>query len=361
MHKTPLYDLHVEFGGKMVEFAGYQMPVQYPAGVLNEHKHTRAKASIFDVSHMGQLILKSANLGAELEKLVPSDIQNLKHGHTRYTVLLNEQGGILDDLLVTHRGDHLYLVVNASRKDQDLSYMLAHLDAEIHYIEDRALIAIQGPEAANIMSELNPVCGTMKFMSGQPMELAGMSVFVTRSGYTGEDGYEISVHNDDVERLTRLLLEHDDVELAGLGARDSLRLEAGLCLYGHDLDEETNPIEAGIRWVIQKRRREEKGFPGADKIMGDFENGPAKMRVGIKPEGRAPARAGVEVLDADGNKIGVVTSGGFGPTAEGPVAMGYVNPENAEIGSKVNLLVRGKQMPANITQMPFVPHRYYRG
>ncbi len=361
MQKTPLYDLHVELGGKMVEFAGYQMPVQYPAGVLSEHQHTRESASLFDVSHMGQLILKSTVLGAELEKLVPSSIQNLTQGQTRYTVLLNEEGGILDDLLVTHRGDHLYLVVNASRKDEDLAYLRQHLDAEINYIEERSLIALQGPKAVDVLSALNPVCATMKFMTGQTLELAGMSVYITRSGYTGEDGFEISVHNNDVEELSRLLLESEFVKPAGLGARDSLRLEAGLCLYGHDMDETINPIQAGLRWIIQKRRREEKGFPGADKILDQLENGPEKIRVGIKPEGRAPAREGVEIVDSDGNKIGVVTSGGFGPTVQGPVAMGYVEASKSGIGEKINLMIRGKAMPANIVEMPFAPHRYYRG
>jgi len=347
----------------MVPFAGYEMPVQYPAGILAEHNHTRAKASIFDVSHMGQLALRGDNPAAALESLVPGDIAGLAAGRMRYTMFTNEAGGILDDLMVTNVGDYLFLVVNAACKDADIAHLRAGLPGgiELNVLENRSLIALQGPAAAKVLARHAPGAETMPFMSAQPFEIDGARLAVTRSGYTGEDGYELSIPSADVARITELLLADDDVELAGLGARDSLRLEAGLCLYGHDIDKTTSPVEAGLTWSIGKRRRQEGGFPGADIILRQIAEGVTRKRVGILPEGKAPAREGTQITDAEGNVIGVVTSGGFGPSAGGPVAMGYVESDYAAKETPVNLVVRDKPRPGRIAAMPFVPNRYYRG
>ena len=347
----------------MVPFAGYEMPVQYPAGVLAEHNHTRAKASIFDVSHMGQVSLRGGNPAAALETLVPGDITGLAAGRMRYTMFTNDAGGILDDLMVTNVGDYLFLVVNAACKDADIAHLRAGLptDIALDVLDDRSLIALQGPAAATVLSRFAPGAEKMPFMTALPFEIDGSRLAVTRSGYTGEDGYEISIPSGDAVRITEMLLAEQDIELAGLGARDSLRLEAGLCLYGHDIDETTTPVEAALLWSIAKRRREEGGFPGADVIREQIADGVTRKRVGILPDGKAPAREGTGITDADGTIIGTVTSGGFGPSAGGPVAMGYVAAGNTEKDTPVNLVVRDKPRPGRIASMPFVPNRYYRG
>jgi len=347
----------------MVPFAGYEMPVQYPAGVLVEHNHTRTKASIFDVSHMGQISLRGADPAAALETLVPGDITGLAAGRMRYTMFTNDAGGILDDLMVTNVGDYLFLVVNAACKDADIAHLRDGLptDIALDVLDDRSLIALQGPAAAAVLSRFALGVEKMPFMTALPFEIDGSRLAVTRSGYTGEDGYEISIPSGDTVRITEILLAEQDVELAGLGARDSLRLEAGLCLYGHDIDETTTPVEAALLWSIAKRRREEGGFPGADVIRQQIADGVSRKRVGILPDGKAPAREGTAITDADGTVIGTVTSGGFGPSAGGPVAMGYVAAGNTEKDTPVNLVVRDKPRPGRIASMPFVPNRYYRG
>lgn len=373
LHKTPLHALHVELGAKMVPFAGYDMPVQYPSGVLTEHNWTRTHAGLFDVSHMGQCFLipedgKYETAAAALEKLVPADILNLKPGQQRYSQFTNEEGGLLDDLMITRLGhpghEHwLYLVVNAACKDADYAHMRAHLPAgvKLKIAEDLALIALQGPEAAAAVAVLAPELAGLKFMTSVDLSIDGIWVHASRTGYTGEDGVEISVKAADIEAFARKLLADERVKPIGLGARDSLRLEAGLCLYGHDIDTSTSPIEAGLTWSIQKRRRTEGGFPGAARIQKDLAEGAPRLRVGILPDGRAPAREGTVIKAADGTPIGTVTSGGFGPTIGGPLAMGYVNRRFAEPGTPVVLEVRGKDLPAKIVPMPFAPHRYFRG
>lgn len=360
---TPLDALHRALGAKMVPFAGYAMPVQYPMGILNEHLHARAAAGLFDVSHMGQAILAGAEAAAALETLVPGDLLALKEGATRYTQLTNDEGGILDDLMATKRADGLYLVVNAACKDADFARIEAKIGARapLRRLDDRALLALQGPQAAAVMARLAPDSVGQKFMTLREGTIGGIACLFTRSGYTGEDGYEISVPAAEAEKLATLLLAEPEVKPIGLGARDSLRLEAGLCLYGHDIDTTTSPIEADLVWSISKRRRAEGGFPGAARVQRELAQGPARKRVGILPEGRAPAREGTEVVDAAGAKIGVVTSGGFGPTANGPICMGYVPAAFAAPGTPVGLVVRGKTLPAKIAGMPFVPHRYFRG
>ncbi|WP_086464107.1 glycine cleavage system aminomethyltransferase GcvT [Oceanibaculum nanhaiense] len=360
---TPLNALHRELGGKMVEFAGYEMPVQYPAGIMAEHLHTREKAGLFDVSHMGQVKLSGENVAEALETLVPGEIQALKPGRQRYTLFTNEQGGILDDLMVSCFNDHLFLVVNAGCKGQDIEHMRAHLPAgvKLEVMFERALLALQGPAAKIVMGRLGPAGTELTFMGAARVEIGGIWCTVTRSGYTGEDGFEISVDEDKAEKLARLLLDQPEVMPIGLGARDSLRLEAGLCLYGHDIDTTTTPIEADLAWAIGKRRREEGGFPGADIILDQLKNGTARKRVGIRPEGRAPAREHTELTDADGRRIGEITSGGFGPSVGAPVAMGYVETASASEGTEINAKVRGKALPAKVASMPFTPHRYHRG
>lgn len=370
LNRTPLYELHVSLGAKMVPFAGYEMPVQYPLGILKEHLHTREKAGLFDVSHMGQAFLIGPDhdtTAAALEALVPADIANLKPGQQRYSQLLNDEGGIIDDLMVTrsHAADDdgsLMLVVNASRKDVDYAHIAARLpdDVRLEPMPERALLALQGPAAKDVMTKLSDVAAGLPFMGASSGKVGEFDCHISRSGYTGEDGFEISVAATKAEKLARLLLAQEGVQPIGLGARDSLRLEAGLCLYGHDIDETTSPIEAGLVWSIQKRRREQGGFPGAQRIQDELANGPERRRVGIKPDGRAPAREGTEILALLGDKLGVVTSGGFGPSVNGPVAMGYVRASYAEPGKSVNLMVRGKALSATIAPLPFVPHRYAR-
>ena len=360
LRRTALYPLHQSLGARMVAFAGYEMPVQYPAGILAEHLHTRAQAGLFDVSHMGQLRLTEADPAAALETLVPGDIRGLGLMRMRYTLLLNDLGGILDDLMVTRLGDELFVVVNAATKDADLAHLRAHLGGTtVEPLEDRALLALQGPAAATILSRLGDGVAELPFMTAAELTLAGRRCLVTRSGYTGEDGFEISLPAADALRLAERLLAEPEVMPVGLGARDSLRLEAGLCLYGHDLDETTTPVEADLAWTIGKRRREEGGFTGAANILRQLAEGPSRKRVGIRPDGRAPAREGTSVVDA-GNSIGQVTSGGFGPSVNGPIAMGYVDAAHAADGTAFSLLVRGSPRAARIAALPFVPHHYHR-
>lgn len=369
--KTAIYDLHVELGAKIVPFAGYDMPVQYPLGVLGEHNHTRQKAGLFDVSHMGQAILtatdKSTNIAALFETLVPGLLLSLKEGRMRYSMFMADDGGILDDLMITRLANNedgferLFLVVNAGCKDADFAHINAKLAGKATLeILDRALVALQGPKAAEVLERLIPDVATQPFMSMSFAQLDGHDLIISRCGYTGEDGYEISITNDYAIEFCKTLLAHDEVEAIGLGARDSLRLEVGLCLYGHDIDTTTNPVEADLMWAIGKRRREEGGFPGADIVKLQLANGAKRKRVGILPEGRAPAREHTEIYSKSGDKIGEITSGGFGPTFGGPVAMGYVTTEFAEIGTEVDLMVRGKPRSAKIAAMPFVPQNYYR-
>jgi aminomethyltransferase len=368
--KTPLHARHVTLGTRMVPFAGYDMPVQYPAGIMAEHNWTRESAGLFDVSHMGQAFLVGPDhetTARALEALIPADIVNLPPGKQRYSQLLNEEGGILDDLMVTRSADPdedgaLLLVVNAACKTEDYAHIEARLPADVKLVkaEHRGLIALQGPKAEEALAALNPEAAEMGFMTLRTLKLGGVKANVSRSGYTGEDGYEISAAADRIGEIWDALLLDARVKPIGLGARDSLRLEAGLCLYGHDIDTTTSPVEAALNWSIQKRRREEGGFPGAARIQREFAEKPARIRVGLLPEGRAPAREGADIATADGTIVGKVTSGGFGPTLNGPCAMGYVLREHAAPGTKLDLIVRGKPLPATIAAMPFVPNRYKR-
>ena len=360
---TPLNALHRRLGAKMVGFGGYDMPVQFPAGILKEHLHVRAHAGLFDVSHMGQIYLRGPNAAAALETLVPADIVGLKIGQTRYTQFTTETGGIIDDLMVTRLApDLLFLVVNAGGKLEDLGHLRVHLTSgiEIDYLADKALLALQGPEAAAILAAELPEAATMSFMSAIEAPLFGVAALITRSGYTGEDGYEISIAAEDAEHVAGELLKHKNVLPIGLGARDSLRLEAGLCLYGHDIDQGTTPVEADLSWSIGKRRRAEGGFKGDTTILNQLAHGTTRTRIGILPTGRAPAREGTEILDESGAVIGIVTSGGFSPSLDRPIAMGYVPTALAKPGTAVGLSVRGKILPATLTALPFVPTNYHR-
>ena len=364
IQRTPLHALHVELGGKLIAFAGYEMPVQYPLGILKEHLHTRGAAGLFDVSHMGQLELVGDDPVSAIETMVPGDIHGLDDGTTRYTQLTVDDGGILDDLMVTRDGGRLLLVVNAACKDEDIAHIQAGLPAghQLHELADRALIALQGPSAAAVLSDLGSSClAAMPFMSTTEDSLGGTECRIWRSGYTGEDGYEISCNAADAEALARLILSQKPVAPIGLGARDSLRLEAGLCLYGHDIDRSTTPVEAGLLWSIGKRRREEGGFPGAAVVKRQIADGVTRRRVGIQPNGRLPVRESAGLFDENGAAIGAITSGGFGPSVGGPVAMGYVEAHAAKAGTVVQAEVRGKMHEANVARMPFVEQRYYRG
>ena len=363
--QTPLHALHVAKGARMVAFAGYDMPVHYPTGILAEHLHTRANAGLFDVSHMGQAILKGPHAAQGLETLVPGDIQTLEIGRMRYTQLLDQSGNILDDLMVTRlaegRHEILFLVVNAATKAADFAMIAAALpDLTLTTFEDRALIALQGPKAAEVLGRHLRHIAAMPFMSLREFHTPD-TLTVSRSGYTGEDGFEISLPVAQAERFARALLDEPEVWPIGLGARDSLRLEAGLCLYGHDIDATTNPVEAGLVWSIAKRRRVEGGFPGDERIRLAIAHGPSRRRVGILLDGKAPAREGADITTAEGELIGAVTSGGFGPSLGKPIAMGYVEAAHARAGTAVALHVRGKALAGNIISMPFVPHNYFRG
>jgi aminomethyltransferase len=370
---TPLHPLHTVCGGKMVPFAGYDMPVQFAPGVLREHLHTRSSAGLFDVSHMGQIALRPKSGRVEdaafaLERLVPQDILGVAPGRQRYAQFTNAAGGILDDLMVANFGSHLFLVVNAACKAADEAHLRANLaDAcVIEPLQNRALIALQGPKAESVLATLCADAPAMRFMDAGPRRVAGIECFVSRSGYTGEDGFEISVPAEQAERLARALLEHSDVLPIGLGARDSLRLEAGLCLYGHDIDTTTTPVEGALEWSIQKSRRSggarAGGFPGADKILAQLENGALRRRVGLRPEGRAPVREGAPLFadSASSAQIGAVTSGGFGPSINAPVAMGYLPSAQAAIGGVVFAELRGQRFPLRVAPMPFVPNTYKR-
>ncbi|MGZ5959642.1 MAG: glycine cleavage system aminomethyltransferase GcvT [Rhizomicrobium sp.] len=364
LHKTPLHALHVELGAKMVPFSGYDMPVQYPAGILKEHLHTRQKAGLFDVSHMGQAFLSGDDPAKALERLTPADVIGLKDGLQRYGLLLNDTGTIKDDFMFSRLVGEvpLYLVVNAGTKHGDFEYVAAKLKgvATLEPRPDRALLALQGPAAAAVLERHAPGISRLTFMKVVRCTVAGAPAIVSRSGYTGEDGFEISIEAIHAERVARVLLAEGEVLPIGLGARDSLRLEAGLCLYGHDIDETVNPVEANLVWSIGKRRKLDKDFPAAEKIMDAVFNGTAKKRVGIRPDGKAPAREGSEIADKSGRVIGKITSGGFGPSLNAPIAMGYVETALASDGTEVDLIVRGKPLPARIAPMPFVPHRYRR-
>jgi aminomethyltransferase len=361
LRRTPLHALHVARGAKMVPFAGYEMPVQYPSGIISEHLHTRAKAGLFDVSHMGQVVLHGVDAAA-LETLVPGDIEGLGEARMRYTLLLNDDGGIIDDLMAIRFAGGLRLVVNAAAKEGDIAHLRARLGAMagVELIDDRALLALQGPEAAAVLARFVPDVTTMPFLSCALIERPGMTLFITRSGYTGEDGFEISVAADRAVELAEELLAEPEVAPIGLGARDTLRLEAGLCLYGHDIDTTTTPVAAGLAWTIAKRRRD-GGFPGARRILRELAEGPARRRVGIRPDGRAPAREGSAIVDAVGNLIGEVTSGGFGPSLNAPIAMGYVARSYSDLGTALAVVVRDVARPARVVPMPFNPTHYYRG
>ncbi len=373
LKRTPLYELHVALNGKMVPFAGYEMPVQFAPGVLREHLHTRNSAGLFDVSHMGQIVLRPESGRFEdaalaLERLVPQDILSLPAGRQRYAQFTNEAGGILDDLMVANFGDHLLLVVNAACKAEDEAHLRRHLSdaCEIAPLSDRALIALQGPRAEQVLAELCPEASSMRFMDAGPRQVDGLPCFVSRSGYTGEDGFEISVPAEQAERLAKRLLQNPNVLPIGLGARDSLRLEAGLCLYGHDIDATTTPVEAALQWSIQKSRRQggarAGGFPGSDKILTQLEQGASRRRIGLRPEGRAPVREGAPLFAESGSleQVGSVTSGGFGPSLNAPVAMGYLPASLAAPGTKVSAEVRGQRLPLTVTAMPFVQNTYKR-
>jgi aminomethyltransferase len=373
LKQTPLHALHLARGGKMVPFAGYDMPVQYAAGVLKEHLHTRTSAGLFDVSHMGQIALRPKSDKVEdaaraLERLVPQDIVAVAPGRQRYAQFTNAEGGILDDLMVANFGDHLFLVVNAACKAEDEALLRAELSDScvIEPLTDRALIALQGPKAAAVLAKHCADAEAMRFMDAGPRKVMGLDCFISRSGYTGEDGFEISVPAADAEKLASALLADDAVAPIGLGARDSLRLEAGLCLYGHDIDTTTTPVEADLVWSIQKSRRNggvrAGGFPGADKILAQIDGGASRKRVGLKPEGRAPVRDGAQLFaDASSSEpLGSVTSGSFGPSINGPIAMGYLPAANAAVGGTVFAEVRGQRLPLRISNLPFVPHSYKR-
>lgn len=368
--KTPLHAEHVALGARMVPFAGYDMPVQYPTGIIAEHNHTRNAAGLFDVSHMGQAYLIADSheaVAAALETLVPADILNLAPGRQRYTQFLNDEGGTLDDLMVARSSDpaedgKLGLVVNAGCKDADFALLRDKIgdSAQLVVAGDHALLALQGPLAAAVLADHCPDAAAMPFMASRRSTFDGIAIGLSRSGYTGEDGYEISVHNDKAVILWRTLLADERVKPIGLGARDSLRLEAGLCLYGHELDPTISPIEAGLIWSIQKRRREQGGFPGASRIQREIAEGPARIRVGLKPEGRSPVREGAALKNKAGETVGIVTSGGFGPTVAGPIAIGYVLPALAAEGTGLTVELRGKDVPIQVVPLPFAPHRFHR-
>ena len=371
LRKTPLFDLHRDLGAKLTEFAGYEMPVQYGLGILGEHQHTRAKAGLFDVSHMGQVILRGKSYqetALALEKLLPMDVLGLEVGRQRYGFLTTNSGGILDDLMFSNRGDHIFIVLNAACKNSDIKHLKSLLEPEILVEEvlNRALIALQGPASETVLGELNPQVKNMKFMDVETLLISGVECWISRSGYTGEDGFEISIPAADAEPVTRSILSNENVEFIGLGARDSLRLEAGLCLYGHDINQATTPVEASLTWAIQKVRRANGeragGFIGSKIILKQLDEGTERKRVGFLPQTRAPMREGVEVFETERSKdtIGIITSGGYGPTVGHPVAMGYIDSKYAQ--NKNNLFgeLRGKRVPVKVSKIPFVPLNFKR-
>jgi aminomethyltransferase len=357
----PLGSWHRQRGARMVPFAGYEMPIQYE-GIIAEHLWTRQSAGLFDVSHMGQLIVAGAQAEAGLESLLPADLAILKEGRLRYSLLLNEEGGIVDDLMATRREGHFYVVVNGATKQADIDYLAARLPrgVVIDHMKEQALLALQGPKAVEALSRLVPGVEELGFMTGAPFDLGGATVWISRSGYTGEDGFEISMPATSAELIAELIASQPEVKPIGLGARDSLRLEAGLPLYGHDLDHGTTPVEADLGFALSKRRRGEGGFAGWHRIASELSNGPVRKRVGLAVEGRQPVREGAMVVDDEGNEVGKVTSGGFSPTLQAPIAMAYVPAALAAPGSAISLAQRGKIFKAKVAQMPFVPHRYHR-
>jgi aminomethyltransferase len=361
LDKLPLDSWHRSRGGRMVPFAGYEMPVQYE-GIMAEHLWTREKAGLFDVSHMGQLLIHGRNVDAALEKLMPGDFQAAADMKPKYSLLLDDEGGIVDDLMATRRGEDFYIVVNGATKHGDIDYMQRRLpgDVVIDYMKEQALLALQGPRAAEVLDSIVPGVADLSFMQGGPFEWQQQKLWISRSGYTGEDGFEISVPAGAAADLADAITAHELVKPIGLGARDSLRLEAGLPLYGHDLDEKTTPVMAGLTFAINKRRRAEGGFAGAMRILAELENGPIEKRVGFEIDGRQPVREGALVLDGEGNEVGRITSGGFSPSLQRPIAMGYVAAHLAEPGTRLKLEQRGKLFEARVTPMPFVPHRYHR-
>jgi aminomethyltransferase len=373
LQRTPLHALHVRLGARMVPFAGYEMPLQYPGGIIAEHLHTRAAASLFDVSHMGQITVRPRSGRIEdaaraLEALVPGDILALTPGRQRYTLLTNDPGGVRDDIMVSHQDDHLAVVVNAACKDADEAHLAASLadTCEVTMRDDRALVALQGPRAEAALAQLAPQVGAMRFTDARPVDIMGTTCLVSRSGYTGEDGFEISIAAARAEAFCEALLRDDSVAMAGLGARDTLRLEAGLCLYGSDLDGETTPVEAALEWIISPARRaggtRAGGFPGAERILDELADGAPRRRVGLRPQGRAPVRAHAALFrdEAGTDAIGMVTSGGFGPSLDAPIAMGYVSTSCAQVGTPLFAEVRGKRLPVVVSELPFVPPHYKR-
>lgn len=369
LHKTPLHSLHQELGAKMVDFAGYHMPLNYRTGILKEHQHTRNCAGLFDISHMGQIRLTGVQAANELESLTPSRIEGLANNRLKYTVLTNEQGGILDDLIIARFNNDWFLVVNAACKHQDFDYLSQHVSAQSQAVllEDRALLALQGPMATTILSPLITAGSIdIPFMAITEVHINGIDCLVSRCGYTGEDGFEISLNNKYSESIARLLLAQDNVLPIGLGARDSLRLEAGLCLYGHDINTQTNPVEAGLGWIVDsaylasKSTRRKAQFPGAESILNSMFFGVDRKRVGIRPVGRIPVREGSLIKNTNGETVGYITSGGFGPTVGGPVAMGYVKSQFSTVGQKLSVEVRGSSIKVEVASLPFVPHRYHR-
>ncbi len=371
LRKTPLNALHREFGAKLTEFAGYEMPVQYGLGILGEHQHTRKKAGLFDVSHMGQVILSGQSYeetALSLEKVLPMDVLGLEIGRQRYGFLTNDDGGILDDLMFSNRGDHIFVVLNAACKDSDIKYLRSLLEPNISIkeIENRALIALQGPASEAVLGKYHPQIKNMKFMDVETLPIDGSECWISRSGYTGEDGFEISIPAEAAEPITRSILSNQNVEFIGLGARDSLRLEAGLCLYGHDIDQATTPVEASLTWAIQKARRSNgsraSGFIGSEIILKQLAGGTNKKRVGLLPQTRAPMREGVEIFATETSKeaIGKITSGGYGPTVGYPIAMGYINSEYANSEDDLFGELRGKRVPVKVSNLPFVPLNFKR-
>jgi aminomethyltransferase len=358
----PLDGWHRAMGARMVPFAGYMMPVQYAPGILAEHRQTRESAALFDVSHMGQLLVSGDQAVTALEALTPSDLASLAEGRLRYSLLLSQTGGILDDLMITHRRDGFYLVVNGATKIDDIAHLREELpdSVTLNHMDDHALLALQGPKAVIALERLAPGVGQLGFMTSHAFELLGSAAWISRSGYTGEDGFEIALPASHAERLATALCEQPEVAPAGLGARDSLRLEAGLPLYGHDLDGETTPVEAALGFAIARRRRQDGGFPGAERVAFELAEGPARRRVGLLVDGRQPVREGALLLDIEGDEVGHVTSGGFSPTLGRPIAMGYAPATLAEPGTHVSLAARGKIFTAEVAALPFVPHRYVR-
>lgn len=361
IEQLPLDAWHRARGARMVPFAGYHMPIQYD-GIIAEHLWTRTRAGLFDVSHMGQLLITGDGVDAALETLLPADVKGLGLNKMRYSLLLNEQGGILDDLMLTRQADGFYMVVNGATKFEDLGHLREHLPDEItiNHLDDSALLALQGPEAATALARIQPALADLYFMEAGAFDLDGTPAWISRSGYTGEDGFEISIAASEAERIATLLCDQPEVKPIGLGARDSLRLEAGLPLYGHDLDEETTPVAADLGFALSKRRREEGGFPGAERILAERANGPVLKRVALIVEGRQPVREGAAVLDQDGSEVGRVTSGGFSPSLERPIAMAYVPLASAAPGTRIRLNQRAKIFEAEVAAMPLVPHRYHR-